>query len=106
VSPGPDKSAACDATLLIGGRIIPSFARNWLIRQTAGRLPRPFDLPRWRLRAHAFFWVVVPNAALTAWLSLTAAGLHGWRLIRWAGERTWREPLVLILHFGYDSDGV
>jgi hypothetical protein len=52
------------------------------------------------LRAHAVFLVVVPNAALTAWLSLTAAGLHGWRLFR-AGltdtligdaDRLWLRP--------------
>ncbi|HEU0059541.1 MAG TPA: NnrS family protein, partial [Hyphomicrobiaceae bacterium] len=27
---------------LMGGRIIPSFTRNWLVRQPAGRLPTPF----------------------------------------------------------------
>lgn len=28
--------------LLIGGRIIPSFTRNWLARENSGRLPSPF----------------------------------------------------------------
>ena len=27
---------------LIGGRIIPSFTRNWLVRENPGRLPVPF----------------------------------------------------------------
>ena len=27
---------------LIGGRIIPSFTRNWLVRENPGRLPAPF----------------------------------------------------------------
>src|SRR5690242_17937709 len=27
---------------LIGGRIIPSFTRNWLVRENPGRLPLPF----------------------------------------------------------------
>src|SRR5690606_13002993 len=27
---------------LIGGRIIPSFTRNWVVRQGPGRLPEPF----------------------------------------------------------------
>ncbi|HEY5830610.1 MAG TPA: NnrS family protein, partial [Hyphomicrobiaceae bacterium] len=28
---------------LIGGRIVPSFTRNWLVRERPGRLPTPFD---------------------------------------------------------------
>ena len=28
--------------MLIGGRIVPSFTRNWLVRVNPGRLPRPF----------------------------------------------------------------
>ena len=28
---------------LIGGRIVPSFTRNWLARENPGRLPVPFD---------------------------------------------------------------
>ena len=28
--------------MLIGGRIIPSFTRNWLVRANPGRLPQPF----------------------------------------------------------------
>jgi uncharacterized protein involved in response to NO len=28
--------------MLIGGRIIPSFTRNWLARENPGRLPLPF----------------------------------------------------------------
>lgn len=28
--------------MVIGGRIIPSFTRNWLIRREPGRLPVPF----------------------------------------------------------------
>jgi uncharacterized protein involved in response to NO len=28
--------------MLIGGRIVPSFTRNWLARENPGRLPLPF----------------------------------------------------------------
>ena len=28
---------------LIGGRIVPSFTRNWLARANPGRLPAPFS---------------------------------------------------------------
>ena len=41
---------------LIGGRIIPSFTRNWLVRENPGRLPAPFD---------RFDIVVVAITALT-----------------------------------------
>src|SRR5262249_12063325 len=83
--------------MLIGGRIIPSFTRNWLVRQPPGRLPRPFD----RFDAVVIasggaalaLWVAAPRAAFTAWLALVAAALHARRLCRWAGERTLPEPL-------------
>ena len=32
---------------------------------------------------------------------LVVGALHLWRVARWAGRRTWREPLVLVLHVGY-----
>jgi uncharacterized protein involved in response to NO len=90
---------------LIGGRIIPSFTRNWLVRENPGRLPVPFG---------RFDMVVVAISALTllSWivdasspfagaaLALTGV-LHLVRLGRWAGDRTWRERLLLILHVGY-----
>ena len=46
-------------------------------------------------------WVATPHAAASAGL-LTLAGLiHLALLLRWAGERTIHEPIVLILHVGY-----
>jgi uncharacterized protein involved in response to NO len=91
--------------MLIGGRIIPSFTRNWLAHQRPGRLPRPFD--RFDRVAIAVggsalvFWLATPDAASTAWLALAAGLLQFLRLGRWAGERTTPEPLVAILHIGY-----
>ena len=91
--------------MLIGGRIIPSFTRNWLVRQGHGRLPQPFD--RFDTAAIAtggaalVLWIAAPDAALTAWLALAAGLVQFWRLGRWAGERTGPEPLVAILHIGY-----
>lgn len=91
--------------MLIGGRIIPSFTRNWLVRQAPGRLPRPFD--RFDLLTLIFagatlgVWIAMPDTGLTAGAAIAAAGAHFWRLSRWAGERTGPEPLVLILHAGY-----
>jgi uncharacterized protein involved in response to NO len=91
--------------LLIGGRIIPSFTRNWLARRGAGRLPVPFD--RFDVASMAVSgialasWVVLPEELLTALFALTACGFNVVRLSRWAGERTAGEPLVLILHVAY-----
>lgn len=91
---------------VIGGRIIPSFTRNWLVRQGPGRLPTPpmqrFDkLSLLALLAALLLWVAAPGWALTAILLLAAALLHAARLSRWAGERSLPEPLLWVLHLGY-----
>lgn len=91
--------------LLIGGRIIPSFTRNWLVRENPGRLPSPFarfdvaivilsavTLMAWVFRQDGF-WMGIVLALI--------GGLHVIRLGRWAGDRTFRERLVLVLHVGY-----
>ena len=90
---------------LIGGRIIPSFTRNWLVRENPGRLPVPFgrfDMMVVAISALALLsWIVDASSLLTgAALGLTGF-LHLVRLGRWAGDRTWRERLLLILHLGY-----
>jgi uncharacterized protein involved in response to NO len=91
--------------MLIGGRIIPSFTRNWLARLGPGRLPTPFDrydIVVMVVSGIAFAgWVTTPQSAVTAGLALAAAGLNAIRLGRWTGERTAAEPLVLILHVAY-----
>ena len=91
--------------MLVGGRITPSFTRNWLARQGEGRLPAPldrFDMAAIGVCAVALIvWVVAPQSAAAGILLLAAAAAQAARLARWAGERTWREPLVLILHLGY-----
>jgi uncharacterized protein involved in response to NO len=90
---------------LIGGRIIPSFTRNWLVRENPGRLPVPFgrfDMIVVAISALALLsWVADGNSQFAgAVLALTGL-LHLVRLGRWAGDRTWRERLLLILHVGY-----
>jgi uncharacterized protein involved in response to NO len=90
---------------IIGGRIVPSFTRNWLARENPGRLPVSFN------RFDAVV-IVVSVAALAAWIAspqfppsgvilLLAGALHAVRLARWAGDRTLRDRLVLILHLAY-----
>jgi uncharacterized protein involved in response to NO len=90
---------------VIGGRIIPSFTRNWLARQAPGRLPAPvdrFDLLTLATSAAALvLWSWQPASAVTGGLLAVAGVLHVARLARWAGERTLRERLLLVLHVGY-----
>jgi len=90
---------------LIGGRVIPSFSRNWLSRQKPGRLPVPFNSYDKAVLAVTgatlAVWIVLPEHMVTQALSLFSAALHFVRLYRWAGWRTFSEPLVAILHVGY-----
>ncbi len=90
---------------LIGGRITPSFTRNWLAKSGGDRLPAPFGrTDKAALAATGLclgLWVAMPFAMLTGWLALAAALLQAVRLARWQGLRAIKEPLVLVLHVGY-----
>ena len=98
-------SAALVLITIIGGRIIPSFTRNWLGRENPGRLPIPFarfDAGVIILSALALAaWCVVPERTDTGAVLVAAAILNAARLARWAGDRTWRDPLVLVLHLAF-----
>ena len=89
---------------LIGGRIVPSFTRNWLVKnRPAVRDPAPMGkLDLAFLLATVLglgIWVTAPDNASIA---LTAAGIAtAIRLSRWRGLATLREPLLFILHVGY-----
>jgi uncharacterized protein involved in response to NO len=91
--------------VVIGGRIIPSFTRNWLARENPGRLPTPFgrfDVAVIGCSAATLaLWTAQPTGRLIAAALAATAVLNIVRLARWAGDRTWRERLVLILHVGY-----
>lgn len=90
---------------VIGGRIIPSFTRNWLVRENPGRLPIPFgrfDMIVVLASVGALAsWIAAPQSRWTAALLAGAGLLQIARLSRWAGDRTFRDRLVLILHVGY-----
>ena len=91
--------------LLIGGRIVPSFTRNWLAQRGPGRLPAPlgrFDAIALGAGGVALAaWIAQPDHPVTRGLCLAAGLLHFARLARWCGWRTVREPLVTILHVAY-----
>ncbi len=90
---------------LVGGRIVPSFTRNWLARHESERLPAPFsrfDVATIAVSAVALaLWVASPESVGTGVLAIAAAVLQIVRLARWAGDRTAADRLVLILHIGY-----
>jgi uncharacterized protein involved in response to NO len=98
-------AAALALVILVGGRIVPSFTRNWLARNNPGPLPAGFDTVE-----KGVFGVTL--AALAAWalglggriaaLLLVVAGLgQAWRLVRWQGARARADALVLVMHTAY-----
>lgn len=98
-------AAALVLIMIIGGRIIPSFTRNWLARENPGRLPVPFgrfDTVCVLVSVAALaLWVAMPENAATGLFLLVAGGLNLVRLARWAGDRAMRDGLVLVLHAAY-----
>lgn len=91
---------------LIGGRIIPSFTRNWMVKRkmTAGlpTQPQSFDLLVIASTAIALlFWIAFSEQHLTGLMLILVAAAQAMRLSRWGGIHSASDPLVLILHLGY-----
>jgi uncharacterized protein involved in response to NO len=90
---------------VVGGRIVPSFTRNWLARQSQAALPAvPGGVDRAALgllHAGVFAWAFFPAFAPIGILLLMGAAANAWRLLRWRGADTAAEPLLLVLHVGY-----
>lgn len=108
----PDLAWKCAVALviilisLIGGRIVPSFTRNWLskqgVREGLPTQPGRVDIAVIGLTAFAFLaWITAPQGWLTGLLFAAAAAGQALRLARWKGWRTFADPLVLVLHVGY-----
>lgn len=90
---------------LIGGRIVPSFTRNWLAQRKADRLPVPFGRADAAVLALTVatlaLWTVWPDRTVVAVACGVAGLMHLWRLARWQGHQTGAEALVWVLHVGY-----
>ena len=97
--------AAIMLIILIGGRIVPSFTRNWLARRKSKPLPVPFNRYDAIAIAVAMIaiasWIAIPESLLTAAFAVVAGIVHTVRLVRWKGILSFSEPLVTVLHAGY-----
>lgn len=91
--------------MVVGGRILPSFTRNWLNKFGRTDFPVPynnFDVGAILLGVAALAaWTLLPEGPLTVALALLAAAAHAIRLYRWRGWTTWPDPIVAVLHVAY-----
>ncbi len=90
---------------VVGGRIIPAFTRNALLKSGArcAFAPLPW-LDRASIAAVAAVVVadiVRPDSALAGGLAALAAALLTARVTRWHGHRTLTMPIVWVLHAGF-----
>lgn len=91
--------------MIVGGRIVPSFTRNWLNKVGRSDFPVPYN----RFDTAAILagvaalaaWTAVPAHPATAGLGIVAAVLHAIRLHRWRGWTTLPEKLLVVLHVAY-----
>ncbi|MEM8793709.1 MAG: NnrS family protein [Pseudomonadota bacterium] len=98
-------AAAVMMIALIGGRIVPTFTRNWLKKRGEADLPPEMGIyDKICLLALVLIlglWVAMPEERGSGLALLAAGALHLIRLARWRGMRTYGEPLVWVLHAGY-----
>lgn len=91
---------------VIGGRIIPSFTRNWLAKTDSAVRPvppmQPLDKAILLLSIAALaMWVMSPTSKMTAVGLMIFGLLHAVRMLRWQGHHTLSDPLVWVLHVSY-----
>ena len=98
-------AAALGLLALIGGRITPSFTRNWLKARGIAAEPKPPGvLDRVALAltvAAAACWVAFPLQPVSGGLLVLAGLANAVRLAGWRGWLARAEPLIWILHLGY-----
>ncbi len=82
---------------LVGGRVTPSFTRNWMARSGLAPLPAPMGLlDRVALvvtAAALVGWIVAPDEPAVGTGLLAAGVLLFVRLLRWRGYRVLAEPI-------------
>lgn len=91
--------------MIVGGRILPSFTRNWLNKFGRTDFPVPynrFDTMAILVGVAALAcWTFAPQHIVTAAVAAAAALLQAARLIRWRGWTTWPDKIVFVLHAAY-----
>ncbi|MGE6784055.1 NnrS family protein [Ensifer adhaerens] len=91
--------------MIVGGRIVPSFTRNWLNKVGRTDFPVPynrFDTAAILIGVAALAaWIFAPIHIVTAAIGLIACAFHTVRLLRWRGSTTWPETLLFVLHAAY-----
>ncbi len=109
----PERLALSVMTLLltiIGGRLTPTFTREFLAERNELSLPEVFTQADGAIIVLVLIgvltWIAQPETVWTGIMLLVAGLASVARLLRWGGWRTWREPLVLILHVGYGWVGL
>jgi uncharacterized protein involved in response to NO len=90
---------------LIGGRVVPSFTRNWFAKNDGPEISSPmagFDRIVLLVSVLALFgWTILGDGQAVG-AALAVAGLMNLaRLARWRGWATLGEGFVIILHIGY-----
>lgn len=104
----PERFALSVMTLmltLIGGRLAPTFAREYLAERNMSPLPVVFS----RVDGVAIVlvllgvvaWNLRPESLWAGTLLIVGGVANLIRWLRWRGWKTYQEPLVLILHIGY-----
>ncbi|EJJ26300.1 NnrS family protein [Rhizobium sp. CF142] len=87
---------------IVGGRILPSFTRNWINQFGRTDFPVPynsFDAATIIIGAVAFvLWACASDSRATCGTAGVAAVLNMIRLGRWRGWTTWPEPILAVLH--------
>lgn len=90
---------------LIGGRLVPSFTRNWMAQHKIK--PEPASYGRFDTTvlgitgAGIMLWVVWPSAGITGVLLIIAGAGLFIRLLRWRGWIVINDGMVAVLHLGY-----
>lgn len=89
----------------IGGRIVPSFTRNWLKSQNIKILPAEFSsFDKIVIGVTVFsvvLWVGWPGEGYTGWAMIGAGLLVLIRLLRWQGFRALSQSMIWAMHLGY-----
>jgi len=91
--------------MIVGGRIIPSFTRNWLNKFGRTDFPVPYntyDMFAIVAGAGALgLWAALPEHPATVAAAALAAVLQGIRLYRWRGWTVAPDRILFVLHIAY-----